>query len=688
MKSDETKKNQEVLLLAKKRFRICDDAASLIRGEALEDLNFIAGNQWPEAVRKERFDDARPALTIDRLNPACNQVINDQKQNRPMIRIRPVDETADIKAAEVIEGIIRHIHYNSDAEAAYDMAIQNSVHCGMGFFRILTDYDAPDSFKQEIYIKRITNPFTVHLPFHLCHEADCSDMPYAFITDWIEKEEFEKEHPELDVSQWDTLTSDEPHWFHEDRVRVAEYWVVEKEKKTLYALSNGKTTTELPKRMPRGLKVVNERVTETQKVMMYKMTGTDVLETNEFAGRFIPIIPVLGPEMDIQGTKYLFSLHRRARDCQRMYNFYVSAEAEVVSLSPIAPYVAAEGQIEGYENEWKTANRKPRAVLQYKPKSVDGQVVPAPQRQRQTEVPTAIVNAKREIAEDIKSITSIYNANLGAQGNETSGRAIIARQHQGDVANYAFGDNLNRAIRHAGRIIVDLIPVVYDTERAIRIIGEDKSEEVVWVNKAFIDKSGQHRLYDLSVGKFDVVVDTGPSYATKRIEASEAMLQFIQAYPAAAQAAGDLICTNMDFPGAQDLAARLKRMVPAALLDASKGPSVQEMQQATQTIHGQQMLIQQLDKAIQGLQKKIDDKAADREVKVDTALLNAESNIEVAQIKYLGDQVQEMKGMLNNVIMKMQALAETPEPSDMSAGAGSPVGPQPTANPAPAPPAG
>ena len=684
-----TKDKEKILAEAKKRFKVCDDVSAFIRTEALDDLNFIAGNQWPEAVRKERQDDARPTLTVDRLASACNQVINDQKQNRPQIKIRPVDDSADLKTAEVIEGIMRHIHYNSDAEAAYDMAIQNSVHCGMGYFRILTDYVSEDSFDQEIFIKRITNPFTIHVPMHLCKESDYSDMPYCFVTDSIPLDEFKAQYPKLEIGNWESLTSGEPHWFHDDKVRIAEYWVVEEKSDTLYSLSDGSTVIGKPEKLPRGVKIVKERPTTTRSIKMYKMTGADILDESDFPGRWIPIIPVLGPEMDIEGRKYLFSLHRRARDCQRMYNYYVSAEAEVVSMAPKAPFVIAEGQIEGYEVQWQTANKKNHAVLQYKPKAVDGQLVPPPQRQHQTEVPTAIVNAKREISEDIKAVTSIYNANLGAPGNETSGRAILARQHQGDVANFAFGDNLNRALRHAGRIIVDLIPLIYDTERAIRIIGDDKSEEVIWVNKQYMDNSGKPKLYDLSAGRYDVVIDTGPSYATKRIEASEAMLQFIQSYPAAAQAAGDLICTNLDFPGAGELAERLKKMVPPQLLDSSKGPTPQEMQQATQTIHGQQQLIQQLDGAIQSMQKKLDDKQAERQLKADTALLTAESNVEIAQIRFLGDQVAQMKDMLGNVIEQLQGIAGTPgSSSNTPTDAGSSAAPQPSANPEPAPSAG
>jgi hypothetical protein len=642
-----SKKDDDILAEALKRFDICEDVNSEINEEALDDLRFIIGDQWPESIRKERADDARPCLTINKLPNYVNQVVNDQRQNRPAIKVRPVDDEADVKTANVINGIVRHIQYNSDAEIAYDTACDYAVSCSRGYLRILTDYTNSTSFDQEILIKRIDNPFSVHFPIHLCKEADYSDAPYAFITDWISKDSFKKQFPDEDMSDFETNYTGETKWMKEDSLRIAEYFYVEESTKKLYLFSDGTTSFELPPSLPEGIELVKERETVVKKVNWYLLSGKKILQKKEWPGKWIPVIPVLGKEINVEGKKNYISLVRFAKDPQRMYNYWKSSETEMVALAPKVPFVGAEGQFEGHEGKWQTANRKNHAYLEYKPTTVAGQPAPPPQRQRQTEIPSAIVNAARESNEDIKATTGIFDASLGARGNETSGRAIMARQNQGNTANFHFTDNLNRAIRHAGRIIVDLIPLIYDTERSVRILGDNKKEEVVFVNKEYTDGKGASVLYDLSAGQYDVVMDTGPSYMSKRIEATEAMIQLAQTFPNAVPLIMDKVAENLDFPGASDIAIRFKKMLPEQLKedDGQGGPTIEDIKKAQQTVQQQQEMIQEMDKVIQKMSSDLESKDKDRETKIDIALLNSETAVILEQMKQSVIQLSEAKAI-------------------------------------------
>lgn len=204
----------------------------------------------------------------------------------------------------------------------------------------------------------------------------------------------------------------------------------------------------------------------------------------------------------------------------------------------------------------------------------------------------------------------LYDASLGARSNETSGRAIMARQREGDVSTFHFIDNLSRAIRHGGRILIDLIPKVYSGERIVRVLGYDGTPQNVRLGAGQGDTAsgateagaGQDQatpidpatgqampvppnmrfdgVYDLAVGKYDLVVEAGPSFSTRRQEAAEQMTEFVRAFPQAAPVLGDLMAKNMDWPGADEIAARLKRLLPPqALEDGGLPPEVQEKMQ-------------------------------------------------------------------------------------------------------------
>lgn len=601
--------DEEILRIARERFRIVEEAEADIRIDALADLEFRAGKQWPEEIKQARELENRPCLVINRIPQFIRQITNDQRQNRPSIKVSAVDDNADVETAKILQGLIRHIEYNCNAEIAYDTGFEGAVTKSFGYWRVATDYIDPMSFDQEILIKRIRNAFCVYMD-PSSQEPDGSDANYAFVFEDIPKEEFKAEFPKAKLStssDWRGTGDETPGWVSDSSVRVSEYFY--KEFKTIdlvqFQTGEGVFTADkakMPNPLPEGMKILNERKAQIPVIKWCKINGSEILSKTDWLGRWIPIVPVIGDELDINGKRVLEGIVRHAKDSQRMYNYWASTETETIALSPRAPWIVAEGQIPPeYANQWATANSKNHAFLPYKPTTVNGQLAAPPQRNVFEPPVQAITQARGLAADDMKATTGIYDAALGNRSNEQSGVAITRRNMQSQTSNFHFIDNLSRSIRHTGRILVDLIPKIYDTERAVRILGENGEEEVVQLNKMF-EKNGKTTLINLSAGKYDVTVDTGPSYATKRQEAVASMLDLTKAYPQAAQVAGDLMVRNMDWPGAQEIADRLKKTLPAGIADEEKDkkqipipPQVQQqmaqmgqmIDQMTSTIHEQ-----------------------------------------------------------------------------------------------------
>jgi hypothetical protein len=569
-------KQEELLRQARARFREAADAEREIREEARKDLRFVAGEQWPERVRREREIASRPALTINRLPTFVGQIVNQMRRNKPSIKVAPVDSGTDPDTARVMQGLIRHIEYDSDAQVAYQTAFEYAATCGFGAFRILTDYVSDDSFDQEIRIEAIADPFSVYFD-PLAKRPDRSDARYCFVVERISREEYKERWPNSEASATDFYGGELAHaegWITDDTVQVAEYWYIETRKRRLVVLSNGEIVfadeVDLGVLEQMGVTVMHEREVRARSVRCIKTNGVEVLEEYDWPGRWIPIVPVLGKELYVEGRRKLLSLVRFARDPQQLYNFYKTAQAEAVMLAPKAPYIGAEGQFEGHEEQWRTANLVNYAYLEYKPLTVNGQPVGPPQRNNYEPPIQALSVGALQAADDIKATTGIFDPSLGAQSNETSGRAILARQEQANTSNFHFDDNLQRAQRHAGRILLDLIPRIYDTPRWVRIIGEDEAQRVVQVNALYRDEDGKVRRYDLGAGKYDVTVTTGPSFATRRQEAFAALTELARAYPQLLQIAGDIVFRNSDVPGADELAARLKKTLPPELAEEDK----------------------------------------------------------------------------------------------------------------------
>lgn len=619
--AEQKKDDTKLLETARERFRLAEEAEDHIRDEALDDLKFRAGEQWPDDIENARKLEKRPCLTINRLPQFIRQVTNDQRQNRPAIQVNPVDDQGDPETAEILQGLVRHIEHNSSADIAYDTAFEHAVTMGFGYFRVITNYVDPMSFDQEILIKRIKNPFTVYFD-PTCQEPDYSDAGWAFIVDELTEGNYKEQYPDSELASlndWVSIGDHAPGWLSKNGVRIAEYFVIEQKRKTIVLLSDKSVIPKdkLPETLPEDLTIVAERETLVPVVKWYKINGIEVLEETEWVGKWIPIVPVLGDEIEVDGKRELCGLVRFAKDPQRMYNYWATAETEMIALAPKAPWVMAEGQDEGYERQWDTANTKNYSRLVYKPKSLNGEALPPPSRNYAEPPVQAITQARLQSSDDLKATTGIYDASLGARGNETSGKAILARQREGDVANFHYIDNLTRAIRHLGRILVDLIPRIYDAPRVLRIIGEDGSQKTVQVNQP-VQEQGVEKIYDLTTGKYDVIVSVGPSYTSKRQEAVESMMQLTQNYPKLAEIAGDLLVKNMDWPGAKEIAERIRKTLPPGMAeqeneqDDGKTPMPPEMQAQFQQM---QQMIEQLTQALNQAQDKLEGKEMELESK-------------------------------------------------------------------------
>ena len=644
-------KMSDKLSAGKKAFQRCSDADQHNRATALEDIRFSRlEEQWPDEILKQRQLEGRPCHTISKLNAFIRQVVNDARQNKPSIKVHPVDGGADVETADVINGLIRNIEYTSKADVAYDTAIEGSVAGGFAFWRVDLDYAYDDSFDMDLGIKRVANQFSIYGDPDST-EADSSDWNVAFVVDRITRDEFKRrykgkkniEDGQVDVDFDSDAWSEDTTWTEDDTVLIAEWWQREEVEREILKLSNGAVVSQDDLENDEDLQValevgavqiVSSRMAKSQKVTQTIMSGADILEERVWPGRYIPIIPVYGDEIVVEGKRYFRSLIHSAKDAQRMFNYWRSMASETVATAPRSPWVGPAGfAVEPHK--WATANTKSWAYLEYNP-DVVAKAGPPQRQPLDGGIAAGAIQEALGAADDMKAIIGLYDASLGARSNETSGKAIMARQREGDVSTFHFIDNLARAIRHTGCILIDLIPKVYNTERVIRVMGEDGTPETKQINKPFpqMDENGQPvmqeeedeygqkiqtavmAIHDLTVGKYDLTVSTGPSFTTRREEAAFQMTEMVRAFPQGAPAIAPELAKNLDWPGAQEIAEKFKAMFPMPGKDQIP-PQVQQM-------------IEQGQQALQALQSEVEQLKADKSID--------QFNAETQRMKVEGDQ--------------------------------------------------
>ena len=695
MSKDETR-DDTLLEEARERFKAASEAESQYRADALDDLRFLSLDQWPEELKSHREKDpngARPCLVLDKCSQHLRQIVNDMRQNRPAIKARPEDDRADKDTAEVFSGIIRHVEQRSGADMAYLTAGEHAASIGLGYFRILTEYEHEHAFAQEISIARIHNPFSVYFD-NYSTELDGSDAEWCFVTDKLPKKMFERQFPDAEPVDIDHAgIGDYLDWYQEDSVRIAEYFYRVAKPETLLLLADGTTAwgDEYENSLKNGIEpipVVQERQAQRRRVQWCKHTGAEILDRREFPSSYIPVIPVYGNQSWLEGERRIYGAVRAAKDPQRAYNYWYSVATELIALAPRAPFIGAAGQFEGFEDKWGNANTENYAYLEYNPLPIAGGAVPPPQRQAFAGVPAGIINLLQLAEHDIQAAFGQYDASLGAPSNEKSGVAIREKRMESSMGNSHYMGNLARSIEHAGYILVEMAPRVYDTKRTLRILGEDGT-----VDQAVIDPSiplavakqrhahdgKETTIFNLNVGRYDVAVTVGPGYSTRRQEAAEGMLQMASADPLMMQTAGDIVIRNQDWPGADAIADRRKRAIPPEIVgqEEGEGPDPAQLQaQMGQMQQQYEMQLSQAGEQMQQMQQSLADaegKVADNENKaaeldlkrfdaqtkrLDLKIKAKESHARTEQVTAETAQTQGVNEVIAGLVQSAGALAQ------------------------------
>jgi hypothetical protein len=590
------KDEAEFLAEARERFQQDIDFDRENTDEAREDLKFFAGEQWPDEDVKAR--DGRPTLTINQLPQFVAQIVGDIRINRPAIKVRPAED-ADKDLATTREGLIRAIEHQSKAQNVYATAAQAQVACGIGNFRVVLDYATDDAFDMDILIKGIQSPFAVVWDAFRT-EPTGQDAGHCFVAEDMPRKTFERLYPDVAPDDLgNDLNNDLQRggWMTRDTVRVSEYWIMKERQVDIAMLQDGKIEEITPANAAQiePLIAVNSRGEPLRRkatrksACMYLITGHTILEDAvEHPISRIPVFRVPGWEVHTGEKTVRFGLVRFARDPQRLKNYWRSVAAETLALAPKQQWLVHESA-EGDENQFSEAHASGSNVLIWSGQNEPRRIDPAP-------IPAALLQEAAMNAQDMKDVTGLHDASLGIKSNETSGKAILARQREGDVASYIYHDNLKSAIAECGRVVNEYIPHVYDTARTIRVLGEDETQTVQRVNDPMDPES-----VDLSKGKYDIVVETGPSYSTKRVEASESMMAFAQAVPQTAAVAGDLIAMAQDWPLAEKIGERIRRALPPQLTKeegeqpAPPDPAQQQQMQAQQQQQAMAMQAAQID---------------------------------------------------------------------------------------------
>jgi len=634
------------------------------RKDALNDLRFARlGEQWSDELKEQRDSEARPCLTINKLPTYIRHVVNNGRQNRSSLLVHPVDSTADHDTADILQGLIYSIEQQSSADIAWDTALDFAVSMGWGYARIDVDYACDDSFDLDLMIKAVRNPFSIYGdPYAM--DSDSANWNSAFVREVMQKKEYKRRWPDADVKSFEDTQDVMPEWMSDEGIVVAEFWTRSREKETILRLSDDTVVKEdvyLGNRdtfEQLGLIVTGERQITSHKVLQKIISGVEILETNKWAGKYIPIIPVYGEEVNVEGKRYLRSLVRDPKDVQMMFNYWRTASTELVALAPKNPFIGPKGAFNTDADKWVTANSRSHAYIEY-----DGQT--PPERQPFAGPPAGALQEAMNAEEDMKAVIGIYDAGLGAPSNETSGIAVEKRLRNAETSTFHYIDNQNRSIRHSGRILLDLIPHTYTGKRVIRaLVGSDRKEvKMVPLNTPVQLPAGIQKIYDLSVGKYDVVMSPGPSYLTQRERSATQMIKILEIYPDAVPVIGDLLAKNLDWVGADEIADRIKSMQGESpeMLALKQQFEIFKQQTAEKETMGVQ-LIQTLQQQIVKLQQ---DKALETR-KLDIAGYEAETKRLTATSKDLSPDA--LKFTLLKTIAEAMTSDRVSEPAELPGG--------------------
>lgn len=634
-------KTEDFLATARKRFAAAAEDEKPLRDKFVSDLKFASpdgDDQWDPQMKLQREQAGRPAMSFPRCHTFVQQVSNEARQKKPQIKFAPRLEQ-DKDTASVLEGLARYIQYDSQAQVAYETAIEYSAGGSFGYYRFLTEYCDDESDDLELKVIPVLDPLAV---YGILVPACFNRKPkFAFVVEEIPKEEYKLLYPDSDMASlaWSEAEHRGEGWVGSEAVRIAEYWYVEE------------------------TKVEGKRRPKTT-VKFCKTNGLEILEDSEteWPGSTIPIIAVLGKQMIMEGKPKLFSVVRPQKGAQQLINYSKSRIAETLSTSPVSPFMVAEGQINGYENEWKTLNTTVRPFLTYKTVDNEGRPIPPPARQTFEPPIQALSAFVLQEVDDLKATSGIFDASLGNQANETSGRAILARKDQSSLTTMHYIDNLARSFKQGGDIIAEIVPKIYDTEREIEILGEDEKQKVITINKQYVDEDGKPRHYKVKNVKMSYVVTMGQAFDSKRMESFDTMQQVLSTSPNLLPMVGDIFFRNSDLAGADQLAERFKKMLPPNLQDDQDQEQIppqaqavmQQLQQHNQALNA---AAQEYEKQIQQLQMEKQAKVIDNESRMAIEKMKIEAQLAVAEISTKAQNLNERISFVEDLAQQFHAQA-------------------------------
>lgn len=654
---------QKVVDRAKKNWDLAESADSHNRDAGRGDDEFYIGKQWSSTDEQVRTDQKRPCMVFNKLPTFCHQVTNDYRMNRMGITVLPMDDGADERAAKVQAGWVRAVERRCRADLAYDYGFESAVRKGYGYWRILIEFEGEKSFNQIPVAQRILNTDSVRMDPG-CVQFDASDARWAHIAVMMPRSEFKEEYPDAEQMPW-PLESTSPinygTWADQHAIRVCEYFEITRERRTLVRLGNGTVGwKEFLSEEALETGIIESRESWEKTMTWYKLTAVQVLEWTTWPIEMIPIVRTVGCEVNVEGKTHVWGIVRHARDAQRAYNYWRSKEAESIALIPNAPYVVAEGQIENYEQDWKTANQKPIAVLTYNPTSLEGRPVPPPHREPPPQVPTAYVQAAKGAEEDMMGTTGVrFSATPQERVYDESGRALREVRRSGDIGTFNYVDNFAQALRRTGEIYLAIMLATLVEPRTQMIMGEDDKQELVRFDptapKPYQEE--QHSITGKTIkvvnptkGQYGTTVAIGPDYATKRIEAAESMMDFARAIgPDKMALFADVIARNEDWPGKDEIAERLASALPPGIVKPNESVMRDVPPQVRAIVGQMQQKIQQDAQQMQQMMKQLADKQADFELRRDKNEKDFEAKILASMQKeiaaertHIGSQLQDL----------------------------------------------
>lgn len=670
---EQLRNEHEFLQDARERFRESVNAESKRRGEMLEDLQFKCGIQWRQTDLAQREAQGRPCLTINRVPGFVSHVVNNMRQSRPEIKVDPIADGADEEIAEVRQGIIRHIELVSRAEIAYDTAFDNLCTIGLGYVRVVDTWSDLKSMDKDLRIEWLPNSFSVYED-GAAYKPDWSDGEYKFVVEDISLQEFRrrfgKDKSPVSLNEFTSIGDSSKYWLIGNKIRIAEYFHIEEEDDVLCEFEDGSTEYASLLSADKLDECVATRPAKVPTVFWTLMYGLGILKQQKWPGRYIPIIPFIGNQVELDGERIVTGMVRYAKEAQRMFNYMYSCFVEGCALAPKSPFVAEYSQIEDFRETWQTANTSPTSYLPYKAKTIDGQLVPAPHREQAEPPIQAFVEGLKLADENLKSVFRIFDASLGQRGPQESGLAINSRKIESDLATYDWIDNFTRGLRFLGIVLDDLLPHYYNRPgRIVQVLQEDLTLNPTVINKLHNDPDGIAKIYDLSKGRFAITISTGPGVATKRQDAAKSMVEIAKYYPQLWQVCGPQIIRQMDWPGKDAIAAQLEKAMPPELREEDPNAPKDTPEQLKATLN---QMSQQNKLMAQALTEATDKNSAEHLKEMFATLREQMADETALAIASLKVGSQEAAILNERIFAELERVRALVEPQTIDSGGGKP----------------